>query len=71
MMTDEMYGACAMMVNALLELGEEQRNVGSAMLDMLMDFSEGDWCEMSDEERFLWIQRYIDEVRCDIYDHRS
>lgn len=63
MMTDEMYTACICMINALSQLGEEQRNVGRAMLDMLCDFDEWRWIARTQKENEDWIQEYIEELR--------
>lgn len=70
-MTDEMYEACICMINALSQLGKEQRNVGSAMLDMLCDFDEWRWIARTQKENEDWIQEYIEDLRGEQRDYRK
>ena len=42
---------------------EAEKNAGQTIWDMLSDFSEDDWEEMSDEQKAEWIRKYIPKTK--------
>lgn len=42
---------------------ETEKNAGQAIWNMLSDFSEDDWEEMSDEQKTEWIRKYIPKAK--------
>ena len=58
MITDNIVAACKMMIdhcNIGMKMAMEM------MLDMLMDFDDDKWYEMTDDERRAWVCEYMGE----------
>lgn len=57
MVTDGILGAVQMLKWNLLTYGE--RSGANCVLDMLADYDEDQWYNMTEEEKIKWIKNYI------------
>lgn len=66
MMTDEMYTACIWMVNVLIKkYGYEAGDAAYMMLNMLSDFCEEEWNNMSEAAQWVWLEQYANKRSAD------
>ena len=59
MITDNIVAACEVMIDQCQNIG--MKTAMEMMLDMLMDFDDDKWYEMTDEERCAWVCEYMGE----------
>lgn len=59
MVTDNIIAACEVMINQCQNIG--MKTAMEMMLDMLMDFDDDKWYEMTTEERRAWVCEYMGE----------
>lgn len=59
MVTDNIIAACEVMINQCQNIG--MKTAMEMMLDMLMDFDDDKWYEMTTEEQRAWVCEYMGE----------